>query len=71
VEDAGEGEIVTEVTVRLGDMVTVAEPDLVRSALLVAVTTAVPAVDGAVYRPEDVILPSEACHVTALFVVEP
>jgi hypothetical protein len=71
VEDAGEGEIVTEVTVRLADMTTVAEPDFVRSALLVAVTTAVPAVDGAVYRPEDVTLPSEACHVTALFDVEP
>ena len=61
----------TEVTVRLADMTTDAEPDFVPSALLVAVTTAVPAVDGAVYRPEDVTLPSEACHVTALFDVEP
>jgi hypothetical protein len=42
-----------------------------QSALLVAVTVSVPAVDGAVYRPVDVIRPRAAFQVTFLFVVVP
>lgn len=51
--------------------VTLAAPDLLVSATLVAVTVSVPAFAGAVYMPPAVIVPSAAFHVTALFVVEP
>ena len=47
------------------------EADFVGSALLIAVTVSVPAVEGAVYWPADVILPSAARQVTLLFVVVP
>jgi len=50
---------------------TVDTPDLVGSATLVAVTTSVPALDGAVYWPADVIVPSCALQVTFVFVVVP
>ena len=60
------GEIVTPVTVGLGALtVIVADPALLGSATLVAVTTEVPAVAGAVYTPDAEMLPLEACHVTA------
>jgi hypothetical protein len=39
--------------------------------LLVAVTVSVPAFDGAVYRPDEVIVPRAAFHVTALLVDVP
>ena len=48
-----------------------ADADLVGSALLIAVTVSVPVVEGAVYCPVDVILPSTALQVTLLFVIEP
>jgi hypothetical protein len=53
IEEAEEGEIVTEVTTGPGGgagelTVTVAEDDLLASALLVAVTWAIPGVAGAV-----------------------
>jgi hypothetical protein len=51
--------------------VTVVEPDLVGSALLVAVTVSVPAFDGAVYMPDEVIAPRTAFHVTVLLVDVP
>jgi len=44
---------------------------LVGSALLVAVTTAVPALEGAVYNPEDAMVPNEAFQVTDLSVAVP
>ena len=50
---------------------TVADADLVGSALLIAVTVAVPGLVGAVYMPPAVMLPSEAFHVTVLFEVVP
>jgi hypothetical protein len=43
----------------------------VGSAALTAVTVAVPILLGAVYIPEEVMLPVEAFQVTALFVEEP
>ena len=52
-------------------IVTVAEPDLLVSATLVAVTVAVPADAGAVYIPAEVIVPEVAVQVTAEFVVVP
>jgi hypothetical protein len=48
-----------------------ADADLVGSAVLVAVTVSVPAVEGAVYCPVEVTLPSTAFQVTLLFVVVP
>jgi hypothetical protein len=48
-----------------------ADADLVGSAVLVAVTVSVPAVEGAVYIPAAVILPSDAFHVTPLLEVVP
>lgn len=47
--------------------VTVAVPDFVVSATLVAVTVTVPAEAGAVNNPEALIDPAEACQVTAVF----
>lgn len=47
--------------------VTVAEADLVGSATLVTVTVSVAAVDGAVYNPARVIVPSKAFQLTAVF----
>jgi len=46
--------------------VTVADADLVLSAVLVAFTVKVPAVFGAVYRPLDEMVPPVADHVTPL-----
>jgi hypothetical protein len=65
------GETPTEVTPELGGAVTatVAVPLSVVLATLVAVTVSVPAAPGAVYTPLDVMVPSFACQVTALFVV--
>jgi hypothetical protein len=51
------------------DTVTVAEADLVESALLVAVTVKVPAEAGAAYSPALVIVPLVAFQVTAVLVV--
>ena len=73
------GDTVTPVTVGLGDglfvgaavTATVAVPTFVGSATLVAVTIDVPAAVGAVYTPAAEMLPVEACHVTARFVVVP
>jgi len=44
--------------------VTVADADLFDCALLVAVTVSVPAFAGAVYSPDELIVPSAAVHVT-------
>ena len=49
--------------------VTVAEADLVESAVLVAVTVKVPAELGAVYRPAVEMLPPVADHVTAVLLL--
>ncbi len=49
--------------------VTVAEAALVGSAWLVAITVSVPPVDGAVYRPEELMLPKPAVQVTAVLVL--
>jgi hypothetical protein len=51
--------------------VTVADADLFDCALLVAVTVSVPAFAGAVYSPDELILPSAAVHVTTSPVVVP
>ena len=45
---------------------TVAEADLLVSALLVAVTVSVPALAGAVYAPDELMVPKEADHDTDL-----
>ena len=73
VADGEAGEIDTELTPEADDALTVtmAEADLVVSATLVAVTVAVPAADGAVYTPAEVIVPDVAAQVTAEFVVVP
>ena len=78
IDEAEDGEIVTELTAGSGGggvaavvTVTTAEADTVESAALAAVILAVPAVVGAVYAPEEVIVPAEAVHVTASFVVVP
>src|SRR5215468_7083743 len=68
------GDTVTDVTDGLGGAavtVTVADANFVGSALLVAVTVSVPVFEGAVYRPEELTLPSSALQVTALFGVVP
>jgi hypothetical protein len=75
-DDPEVGEMVTEVTVgpELFDpvaTVTGAEADFVGSAMLVAVTTPVPALDDAVYSPADVMEPNEADHVTPVLLVVP
>lgn len=46
--------------------VTLAEADFVVSAKLVTVTVKLPAVDGAVYKPADEIVPPVAAQVTAV-----
>ena len=71
VEEAEVGEMVTEVTAGGAVTVTAAEPDLVLSALLVAVTVSVPGFAGAVYRPAEVMAPKAAFQVTAVFEVVP
>jgi hypothetical protein len=71
-EAAEAGDTATEPTVAPNDAAvtfTVADADLVGSAVLVAVTTHVVALVGAVYSPEDVILPTEAAQVTGAFLV--
>ena len=62
--DAGEQATETEVIAEGMVTVTVAEPDLVESAVDVAVMVAVPAADG-VNTPAEVIVPSVADQVTA------
>lgn len=60
-------ELGTTETARVGGeaiTVTVAVPDWVGSAVLVAMTTYVPVVAGALYRPDDVIVPPEVDQVT-------
>jgi hypothetical protein len=78
VTEAVAGDTVTDVTpapgcgfVGAAVTVIVAVPTLVGSATALAVTIEVPAVAGAVKTPPAVMLPFDACHVTALFVVEP
>ena len=51
--------------------VTAAEANLVGSALLMAVTRAVPALAGAVKSPAGVMVPSEVFHVTDLSAAVP
>lgn len=73
-DEALVGEMVTEVTVPLFDpgvTVIVAVTNLLESALLVAVTEAVPALAGAVYMPADVTLPAVVVQVTDLLEVVP
>jgi Na+-transporting NADH:ubiquinone oxidoreductase subunit NqrD len=77
--EAVAGDTVTAVTVGLGGglfagaalTVIVADPALLGSATLVAVTIDVPAVAGALYTPAVETLPLDARHVTALLVVDP
>jgi len=77
VADADVGEIVTPLTEAAGGgaaaavTVTLADPDLLVSAALVAVTVSVPAFAGAVYKPAPVMAPNVAFHVTDLLVVDP
>ena len=82
-DEADDGEIVTEVTpgpdgVGLGGVgfgadvtMTVADADLLGSLTLVAVTVPVPAFDGAVKSPRDVMLPMDAVHVTDSLAIVP
>ena len=68
------GETATELTTGVVLAVvtlTVAVPVMVGSATLIAVTTSVPALAGAVYCPEEEIEPSRAFHVTLVFLDEP
>src|SRR5882757_3205841 len=67
------GETLTELTGGVVEAltVTVAEADLVVSATLVAVMVAVPAEDGAVYFPAEVMVPDVAAQVTEVFVAVP
>jgi hypothetical protein len=51
--------------------VTVADADLLDCALLIAVTVSVPAFAGAVYSPDELILPRAAVHVTVSSVAVP
>lgn len=69
--DAGEGETVTLFTIGGALTVTVAVADLVLSALLVAVIVAVPALEAAVKKPAEVIVPVVAFQVTDLSVMVP
>ena len=70
-DEAETGEIVTELTAGSGGggvdavvTVTTAEAEMVESAVLVAVIVAVPAVAGATYAPEEVIVPADAVQAT-------
>jgi hypothetical protein len=66
--DAGEQVTVTDVMVGGGFTVNVAVPNLVESCVLVAVIVALPEAgteEGAVYKPELVIVPESADHVIA------
>jgi hypothetical protein len=68
------GETATELTTGVVPGVVtliVAVPVIVGSATLIAVTTSVPALAGALYCPEEEIEPSRAFHVTLVFLVEP
>ncbi len=65
--EADVGEIVTAIVGAV--TVTVADADLVVSAVLVAFTVYVPAAVGAVYRPVDETVPPVANQVTAVLVV--
>jgi len=49
--------------------VTVADAALVGSAWLVAITVSVPAFADAVYKPEELMLPKPAVHVTAVLLL--
>lgn len=77
IDEAVAGVTVTEVTPELGacfevpPTLTVALADFVGSATLVAITCPTPPALGAVKTPADEIVPMEAVHVTALFVVAP
>jgi hypothetical protein len=53
------------------EIVTFAEADMLVSASLVAVIVSVPVFDGAVYAPDEVIVPSAAFQVTALLLTLP
>ena len=53
------------------ETVTLADADMLSSASLVAVIVSVPDFDGAVYAPDEVIVPSAAVQLTALFVTLP
>jgi len=53
------------------DTVTFADADKLESAWLVAVIVSLPAFDGAVYAPEEVIVPSAALQETDLLLVLP
>jgi hypothetical protein len=72
-DEAVAGDTITAVTTEpagglfVGAAVTaiLADPTLVGSATLEAVTIDVPAVVGAVYTPAAEMLPLEACHATA------
>jgi len=66
VTDAELGEIVTATGVVAADTVMDAEADLVVSATLVAVTTKLPALMGAVYMPLEEMLPPLAAQLTAV-----
>jgi hypothetical protein len=66
VTDVEDGETLTELTPGTV-IVTVAAAVLERSAWLKTVMVAVPALEGAVYRPVALITPAEAFQVTALF----
>jgi hypothetical protein len=52
-------------------ILTEVESDLVGSTLFAAVSVSVPVFDGAVYIPDEVIVPREAFRVTVLLVVVP
>ena len=76
IDEAEAGETTTEVTPGSGGggtfvTLTVIDPDIAGSALLVAVTVEVPVLVGAVKSPAEVMLPSEAFQVTDLSVAEP
>jgi len=66
--DAEPGEIVTA-TVTVAVTLTAAEADLLVSAMLVAVTTKLPVVMGAVYIPPVEIFPPLAFQLTAVLLV--
>ncbi len=68
--DAVVGDTPIELTTG-AEIVTVEDADLVLSALLVAVTVSLPAIEGAVYRPAEVIVPVVAFQVTDLSVTVP
>lgn len=51
--------------------VTEADAALVGSAWLVAMTVSVPPVDGAVYNPEELIVPKPALQVTDVLLLPP